>query len=94
MSKLIHIRAALFGTAALVVLAAQPALAQTAEQTTEEAATQPPAPEATGAADDEGQDTATGDIVVTARRTEENVQRVPTAGSKVWRASGWPTPRI
>ena len=43
--------------------------------------TSPPAPEATAAANDEGQDSATGDIVVTARRTEENVQRVPSSVS-------------
>ena len=49
------------------------------EQTNADAAQQPPAPEATAAADAEGQDSATGDIVVTARRTEENVQRVPSS---------------
>ena len=55
------------------------AMAQSAEETGAEAEQQPPAPEATAADNDEGQDTATADIVVTARRTEENVQRVPTA---------------
>jgi iron complex outermembrane receptor protein len=55
------------------------ALAQSAEETGAEAEQQSPAPEATAADNDEGQDTATADIVVTARRTEENVQRVPTA---------------
>jgi len=70
------IRSALFASAALFLGTGQ-AFAQSAEQTNQEAATQPPAPEATGAADDEGQDTATGEIVVTARRTEESLQRVP-----------------
>ena len=57
------------------------AFAQTAQETNAEAQQQPPAPEATAATNDEGQDTATADIVVTARRTEENVQRVPSAVS-------------
>jgi iron complex outermembrane receptor protein len=55
------------------------ALAQSVEETNAEAAQQPPAEEATTAADDEGSDTASADIVVTARRTEENVQRVPSS---------------
>ena len=65
--------------AAAIALGATPALGQSVEQTNAEAAVQPPAPEATTAADDEGDDSATGTIVVTARRTEENVQRVPSA---------------
>ena len=69
----------LAGVAGLAITT--PGFAQTAEQASEEAQQQPPAPEATGAANDEGQDTATGEIVVTARRTEENVQRVPSAVS-------------
>ena len=81
MSKSNHIRGLLFGSAAVLALAAQPAFAQSAEETNAEAATQPPAPEATGAADDEGQDPATADIVVTARRTEESLQRVPVSVS-------------
>jgi len=55
------------------------ALAQSAEQTNEEAQQQPAAPEATAAPDAEGQDTATTEIVVTARRTEERLQRVPSS---------------
>ncbi|WP_344705549.1 TonB-dependent receptor [Sphingomonas swuensis] len=69
-------RSALFASAALI-LGAGPAFAQSAEQTNAEAAVQPPAPEATGASDAEGQDTATSEVVVTARRTEESLQRVP-----------------
>ena len=72
-------RATLLAGAATIALTATPALAQSVEQTDAEAAAQPPAPEATAAADDEGQDTGTSDIVVTARRTEENVQRVPSS---------------
>ncbi|GLR46699.1 TonB-dependent receptor [Sphingomonas astaxanthinifaciens] len=73
------IRSALFASAALFV--AMPAAAQSAEQTNQEAAKQPPAPEATGAADNEGKDSGEGDIVVTARRVEENLQRVPASVS-------------
>jgi iron complex outermembrane receptor protein len=65
--------------AAAIALGATPALAQSVEQTDAETAVQPAGPEATTAADDEGDDSATGTIVVTARRTEENVQRVPSA---------------
>lgn len=75
----ITIRSALFASAAL--LTATPALAQTAEQTNREAASEPPAAEATAAPDNEGQDTATGEIVVTARRVEESLQRVPASVS-------------
>lgn len=71
---------ALLGSAALLALSA-PALAQSAEQTTADAANQPPAAEATGAANDEGADTATSEIIVTARRTEESLQRVPASVS-------------
>ncbi|MEO6582300.1 MAG: TonB-dependent receptor plug domain-containing protein [Sphingomicrobium sp.] len=74
-------RASLLVGAAAIALAAAPALAQSVEQTNADAASQPPAPEATAAADAEGQDSATGDIVVTARRTEEFLQRVPAAVS-------------
>jgi iron complex outermembrane receptor protein len=74
-------RAALLGTAAAAALIATPALAQTVEQTNAQAAQQPPAPEATAAADNEGQDSATGQIVITARRTEEKLQRVPASVS-------------
>ena len=70
-------RLLLAGVAGLAI--ATPTLAQTAEQTNAEAQQQPPAPEATGATNDEGQDTATTDIVVTARRTDERLQRVPSS---------------
>src|SRR6476661_2418689 len=85
-------RAALFGTVAAAALLATPAQAkavrsgatlpasaQTAAQTTAEANQRPAAPEATAAANNQGQDTATGEIVVTARRTEERLQRVPAS---------------
>jgi iron complex outermembrane receptor protein len=72
-------RAALFGTVAAAALYTTPAAAQTAEQTTKEAQQQPAAPQATAAPDAEGRDT--GEIVVTARRTEERLQRVPASVS-------------
>ena len=73
-------RAVLLGTVAGAALITTPALAaQTAAQTTGEAQQQPPAPEATAAPNNEGQDSATGAIVVTARRTEEKLQRVPAS---------------
>ena len=71
------VRAILLGSAAILV--AFPAAAQSAEESTQEAADQPPAPEATAAANDEGHDTASENITVTARRTSENVQRVPSS---------------
>jgi len=71
-------RAILLGSAASFAFTA-PALAQTAAETTQQAADQPPAPEATAAADDEGSDTVGENIVVTARRTSENIQRVPSS---------------
>jgi iron complex outermembrane receptor protein len=61
------------------VAATLPAAAQSAAQTTAEAQQQAPAPEATAAPNNEGQDSATGAIVVTARRTEEKLQRVPAS---------------
>ncbi|MCY7339292.1 MAG: TonB-dependent receptor [Sphingomonas bacterium] len=73
-------RAALLGGAALAALST-PAAAQSVEQANAASADQPPAPEATGAANDEGQDSATTDIVVTARRIEESLQRVPSSVS-------------
>lgn len=75
--RLFSARAALFVTAATAFPSL--ALAQTAAQTNAEANAQPAAPEATAAADNQGQDTATGEIVVTARRTEERLQRVPSS---------------
>ena len=71
-------RAILLGSAASFLFAI-PAAAQTAGETSEQAADQPPAPEATAAANDEGADTASESITVTARRTSENVQRVPSS---------------
>ncbi|WP_223276554.1 hypothetical protein [Sphingomonas daechungensis] len=68
-------RLLLAGVAGLAI--ATPTWAQTAEQTTAEAQQQAPGPEATTATNDEGQDSATGEIVVTARRTDERLQRVP-----------------
>ncbi|MCH8616798.1 TonB-dependent receptor [Sphingomonas sp. SM33] len=70
-------RLLLAGVASLAI--ATPSWAQTAEQTTAEANQQPPAPDATGATNDEGQDTATTDVIVTARRTDERIQRVPSS---------------
>lgn len=72
-------RRAMLASICATAFAATPARAQSAEQTNAEAQQQPPAPEATAAANDEGQDTATGDIVVTARRTDERLQRVPAS---------------
>ena len=79
MRKTILARAILLGSAASFI--AIPAQAQTAEETTQQAADQPPAPEATAAADDEGADTPSETIIVTSRRTSENVQRVPSSVS-------------
>ena len=66
MRKTILARAILLGSAASFI--AIPAQAQTAEETTQQAADQPSAPEATAAADDEGRDTAAEAITVTGRR--------------------------
>jgi iron complex outermembrane receptor protein len=73
------VRATLLTGAAAIALTVTPALAQTVEQTNADAAAQPPAAEATTAADAEGQDSATGDIVVTARRRNELLLQVPIA---------------
>src|SRR6478735_4489386 len=75
--RVLSARAALFGTVAAAAFITTPAFAQTAQQTTQEAQQQPAEPAATTAPDPEGQDTSTGEIVVTARRTEERLQRVP-----------------
>ena len=64
----------LLASAAMIALSTT-AQAQSAAETTAQAADQPAAPAATGAADDEKSDQ---EIVVTARRTEENIQRVPS----------------
>ena len=79
MRRIDFARVALLGSAAAFAFAASPAAAQSAEATNQEAADEPPAPEATAAPDDEGADTGEEAIVVTARRTEENVQRVPSS---------------
>ncbi len=52
------------------------AYAQTAAETTAQAAVEPAAPDASAATDDEG---SNEEIVVTARRTEESLQRVPSS---------------
>jgi iron complex outermembrane receptor protein len=90
--RLISARAALLGTVAAAAFLTTPATAksakpgaavtaaaQTAAQTTAEANKTAVAPEATAAPNNQGQDTATGEIVVTARRTEERLQRVPAS---------------
>jgi iron complex outermembrane receptor protein len=69
-------RLLLAGVAGLAI--ATPAWAQTAEQANAEAQ-QPPAADSTAATNNEDEDTATGDIVVTARRTDERLQRVPSS---------------
>src|SRR4051795_634942 len=83
-------RAALLGTVAAAALITTPATAQDTNAppalsspvaSPPEAVKKPPAPEATAAPDNGGQDTATGEIVVTARRTEERLQRVPASVS-------------
>ena len=73
MTKTAFTRAFLFCSAALI---ATPTWAQTAEQTTEQAQDEPAAPDATAADNDEG---SNEEIVVTARRTEESIQRVPSS---------------
>lgn len=75
MTKADLARGLLLASAAMI-FAPGTAFAQTAAQTTAQAADEPAAPPATAAPDDEGSDQ---EIVVTARRTEENVQRVPSA---------------
>ena len=74
MKKSVVSRAILMASGAMLIAGA--AHAQTAQETTQEAADAPAADVATGAADDEGGEQA---IVVTARRTEESVQKVPSS---------------
>jgi len=82
-------RAALLGSVAAAALFTTPASAQDASPqnvsapaaTPPEAVKKAPAPEATAAPDNGGHDSATGEIVVTARRTEERLQRVPASVS-------------
>jgi iron complex outermembrane receptor protein len=71
-------RAIMLGSAATFIVT-MPVQAQTAAKTTQQAADQPPAPEATAAANDEGKDSLGENITVTARRTSESVQRVPSS---------------
>jgi iron complex outermembrane receptor protein len=73
MTKGSIMRAALLAGVAFAGTSAQ---AQSAAETTAQAAVQPPAEEATAATDNEGSNDT---IVVTARRTEETLQRVPSA---------------
>jgi iron complex outermembrane recepter protein len=89
--RVLTTRAALLGTAAAAALFASPAFAKTknaavilpaAAQTAAQAnaAGQPaPVTQATTAANNQAQDSATGVIYVTARRTEERLQRVPSS---------------
>ena len=77
MRKSSLVRAILLGSAATFIVS--PAFAQTAEETTQQAADEPAAPEATAAADDEGPDAGVESLTVTARRTSENIQRVPSS---------------
>ena len=72
--RVVSVRAGWLGTVAAAALISGPAFAQTAQQTTQEA--QQPT-RATAAANGAG----TGEIVVTARRTEERLQRVPASVS-------------
>jgi len=86
------VRTALLGTVAAAALSTTPAearavhaaaslsaTAQTAAQTTAEANRQPVSGQPTTATNNQGQDMAAGEIVVTARRTEERLQRVPAS---------------
>ena len=77
--RVISARAALFGTVAAAAFFTTPAFAQTAQQTTQEAQQQPAAPEATAALNPEG--TENEEIIVTSRRIEERLQRVPSSVS-------------
>jgi iron complex outermembrane receptor protein len=90
--RVLSARAALFGTAAAAAFIPAPAFAkatkatvalsaaaQTAAQATAEANKPAAGAQPTAALSNRGQDTATGEIVVTARRTEERLQRVPAS---------------
>ena len=80
MIRTIDARAVLMGTAAALLIPGT-AWAQTIDQSDATVDQQPPAEAATTAANDEGADAAAGEIVVTARRTEESLQRVPSSVS-------------
>jgi iron complex outermembrane receptor protein len=77
MARIILRNSLKIGTALAALSAAAPLAAQSAEQLNREAAEQPADQSATTALEEEGRDTADGEIVVTARRTEESLQRVP-----------------
>ena len=72
MTKQLSWRGLLMASGAMIV--ASGAYAQSAAETTAQAADQPAAETATAATDDEDGDEA---VVITARRTEENIQKVP-----------------
>ena len=76
--RVITARAALFGTVAAAALFTTPASGQTAAQTTAEANKQQSG-QPIAAENNPAQNAATGEIVVTARRTEERLQRVPAS---------------
>lgn len=67
--------------AAIVLASAAPLAAQSAAQENQAARQVPPSPAATNPQNDQGRDSATGEIIVTARRNEERLQRVPGAVS-------------
>ncbi|MGN6849676.1 MAG: TonB-dependent receptor [Sphingomicrobium sp.] len=73
--RIISARAVLLGTVAAAALFTTPALAQTAAQTDAEA--KKAAAQAAVAPAGQAQETTSGEIVVTARRVEERLQRVP-----------------
>lgn len=88
--RVILARAAWLGSVAAAALVTTPAAAHSAKQqptpqppaaTPPESVKKPPAPEATTAPDNGGQDSATAPIIVTARRTDERLQRVPMSVS-------------
>jgi len=70
-------RLLLAGVATFAISA--PGWAQSTDQMNAEAVQEAPEADATAATNNEGEDTATGEIVVTARRTEERLQRVPSS---------------
>ena len=77
-------RVAMLGTVAVAAIITTPAQAQDTNPPAAappEAVKQAPSPKATAAPDNGGKDSATGEIVVTARRTEERLQRVPASVS-------------
>src|SRR5438270_823071 len=87
--RVLTVRAALLGTAAAAALIQTPAdakgvrtaavLPAAAQSPAAVAASKSAGDQPTTALNDRGQDSATGEIVVTARRTEERLQRVPAS---------------